>query len=464
MVLNVHAQKKDSPPVNINALFSDLPIDDPAENSVLKESEDPQNKIRQNIFVTATASKTECFIGEPILLIYKLYSSLQSTSTISKLPSLFGFNLTEIDTSNENPQQKKIRGKTYREFIVLQYQLIPFQQGKLNIGPLALENVVSYVDGSQKTHQYSGLVNSHELNIIVKPLPSKKQPSFFTSGIGKFKISDSSVHSSLSLGGNNTLHIEISGTGNYADLPLPEIKWPENMDHFPVKEHVMVTGKVFPIEGKKIFDVPFVPKKEGRFIIPALSLVYFDPSRRSYALIQSQPVEINVSKELPKPIENHLSIVIRKSSPVRFYFWVLFILFAISVPAVIFIYNRKKKESEAVKLEIEAPVTQPEIIATDFKGELENLEKISHSGEYITEFKKLLIVYFQEKTGDVDGIEEELLLRIKQKDAHLSKAVEELLYQCNSLLYANVTPDHIARTLMRDQFLSLMEKGKIVWG
>ncbi len=464
LALNVYAQKKDTPKVNINALFNDLPIDDPAENSILKEFEDPQKKIQKNIFVTATANKTECYIGEPILLSYKLYSSLQSTSTISKLPSLFGFNLTELDANNENPVQKKIRGKTYREFIVEQYQLISFQEGKLNISPLSLENVVSYADGSQTNRQYSGLVNSNELNISVKPLPTKNQPPFFSGAVGKCKITDSVEFSTVGTGGNNILHIEIAGTGNFAALSMPEITWPGNFEHFTVTEQIRAKSKIFPAEGKKIFDIPFISKKAGQFIIPALHMAYFDASIKNYAIIGSAPIEINVFEERLKPTATQLPGIIRKSSPIRFYLWALFIIAAISISALIFVFHRKKKKSEVVTSDELVPLLEPEIIATDYNSELENIEKISHSVEYITEFKKLLLSYFQEKTGHGDGTEEELLLSIKQKDASLSKAVEELLYRCNSLLYANVSPDSMERALMRNEFLSILEKGKMVWG
>jgi hypothetical protein len=464
LALNVCAQQKDTSKLNINALFNDLPIDDPAENSILKEFEDPQKKIQKNIFVTATASKTECYIGEPILLSYKLYSSLQSTSTISKLPSLFGFNLTELDANNENPVQKKIKGKTYREFTVEQYQLISFQEGKLDISPLSLENVVSYADGSQTKRQYSGLVNSNELNISVKPLPAKDQPPFFSGAVGKCKITDSIEFSTVGTGGNNILHIEIAGTGNFAALPLPEITWPGNFEHFTVREQISASSKNFPAEGKKIFDIPFISKKAGHFIIPALQMAYFDASKTNYRVIECAPIAINVLEEQLKPTGTQQHEIIRKSRTIRFYLWALFIVAAISIPALIFVFHRKKKKSEIVKSDELVPLIEPEIISTDYNSELENIEKISRPEEYITEFKKLLICYFQEKTGRGDGTEEELLVSIKQKDASLAKAVEELLYRCNSLLYANVSPDSMARALLKNEFLSLLEKGKIVWG
>jgi len=464
LTLNVYAQKKDTPKVNFNALFSDLPIDDPAENSILKEFEDPQKKIQKNIFVTATANKTECYIGEPILLSYKLYSSLQSTSTISKLPSLFGFNLTELDADNEIPVQKKIRGKTYREFIVEQYQLISFQEGKLNISPLSLENVVSYADGSQTKRQYSGLVNSNALNISVNPLPGKNQPSFFSGAVGKCKITDTVKFSTVGTGGNNMLHVEIDGTGNFAALSLPEITWPGNFEHFPVTEQISAKSKTFPAEGKKIFDIPFLSKKAGHFIIPGLRMAYFDASLKNYATVESAPIEINVFEERLKPKVSQPAGIIRKSSSIRFYLWALFILAAISISALIFAFHRKKKKSEVSRSDELVPLLEPEIIATDYNGELENIEKISHSGEYITEFKRLLLSYFQEKTGLGDGTEEQLLLSVKQKDASLSKIVEELLYRCNSLLYANISPGSMERALLKKEFLSILEKGKMVWG
>jgi len=246
-----------------STIFGDLPIDNPASNSVLAVNENPVEKIRRNLFVKAFASKTSCYIGEPILLTYRLYSSLQSKSTIDKRPGLFGFNVKEIETYDRSPALKKSGNRDYRVFTVIQLQLIPFREGKLVIDSMVLNNTVHYEDQSHKTIAYAATVASNELIIQSRPLPSNGKPAGFSGLVGKFTLAASVDSAVVHAGENNTLHIKITGSGSLAGFLLPAMVWPVNLEHFPGKDQLAEEGAVFPPGQSRIFDIPFVAGKEG---------------------------------------------------------------------------------------------------------------------------------------------------------------------------------------------------------
>ena len=52
----------------------------------LRPGEDGYEKIRQNMFVKMLVDKRSCFVGEPVLATFKLYSRLESKSDIVKNP------------------------------------------------------------------------------------------------------------------------------------------------------------------------------------------------------------------------------------------------------------------------------------------------------------------------------------------------------------------------------------------
>ena len=57
--------------------------------------------------------------------------------------------------------------------------------------------------------------------------------------------------------------ITIKGAGNFDAINKPEILWPSNTDHFDGNDSQHVDQNNFPISGDRVFDIPFIGKKEG---------------------------------------------------------------------------------------------------------------------------------------------------------------------------------------------------------
>src|ERR1700733_353499 len=193
-------------------IFKDLPIDDPAKNSILRLGEDSTQKIKKNIFVKGAISKSHCFLGEPVLLTYTLFTALQSTSTIST-PSFAGFSVDAMEQDNEQVNHASLNGKIYRKFIVQKVQLVPLQEGAMTIDPVSVYNEVNY-KYNEKDFHYSGTVHTGAIKIYVDSLPVGGRPVDFTGTTGNFTISVQ-ADTDIAAGENDTLHMEIAGTGNF---------------------------------------------------------------------------------------------------------------------------------------------------------------------------------------------------------------------------------------------------------
>ena len=141
----------------------------------------------------------------------------------------------------------------------------------------------------------------------------------------------------------NNLHIEIKGSGNFDNIYLPSIAWPKGFDHFIVKEGLAPGKNEFPPSGKKTFDIPFVSNQNGSFELPAISLSYFDPSRKMYQTTTSNPILLYISAALAKEKqEKTLSAVVRKDAKgLTKYAWIL--LGSLGTVAVLFFLRRKHR-------------------------------------------------------------------------------------------------------------------------
>src|SRR5689334_18348160 len=89
---------------------------------VLHEHEDPNSFIEKNIFVKVSASKSIVYAGEPILVTYKLYTSLNSQARVSRQPSFSGCSVMELSADNE-PREVTINGKLFHVFIIRKVQV-----------------------------------------------------------------------------------------------------------------------------------------------------------------------------------------------------------------------------------------------------------------------------------------------------------------------------------------------------
>ncbi len=298
-VSDVFAQGKNQTPAHYHDIFSELPIHDAASLSVLKKNENPEAKIRQYIFIKSNVSKSVCYVGEPILLSYELYSALQNESEVNKLPSFSGAGMIELSVLNELPVYRKINNLYYRVFNLRQFQLIPNLPGKLIIDTLSVMNTVHYRTATDSIGHYEGIVNSNTLVIEVKPLPETGKPADFSGAVGNFQLDVSVDSDRVAAGETNRLHIAISGSGNFTPLSMPEINWPPGFDYFPEREKLTMVKNNFPPLGREIFDIPFVPKRAGRYFIPGLKIEFFNAIKGHYDKSSSDSIKIIVLAAKP---------------------------------------------------------------------------------------------------------------------------------------------------------------------
>src|SRR5579864_3354166 len=137
--------------------FDDLPVHDPSILSILGPGEDAGKKIKDNILIFAGFNRPSCYPGEQVQLSFRLYSALQSTSTIAAPPAFDGFMVQERRQKEDPLPEKEIKGKYYDGFIIWQVMLTPLQPGDYTIGPLLVNNEVRYLDVNGKPGHYSGV-------------------------------------------------------------------------------------------------------------------------------------------------------------------------------------------------------------------------------------------------------------------------------------------------------------------
>lgn len=300
------------------------------DDYILKPGENPEEKVKKNLFLKLDVSKTTCYVGEPITATFKLYSRLRSETQITNAPSFNGFSVSELDFNN-NVRIEEYNGRKYNVYVLRKVQLYPMQEGEIALTPLVANNRVSFIKSEYADRQRKDVffdmledfadANSPESSVIekdielksdpqtihVKPLPNKDVPKNFKGAVGDFSISGSVDKNQLTTDDAGNLQVIISGAGNIQLINAPEIQWPNGVDGYEPRMKEEVDKSSVPIKGRKVFTYPFTLSKSGDFIFPKIIFSYFDPQSSTYKTVETSAINLQVTKGNNKAAGHFLS-------------------------------------------------------------------------------------------------------------------------------------------------------------
>lgn len=273
-----------------------------------------QDRLKSNIFLKVDASNTDCFVGEPIIVTYKLYSALNTESRIVNNPYFEGFDVRDLKgQSGEIASRETVDGVKFDVHTLLKLQLTPRRAGKLTLGSLVVRNRVKLVDakgnedpllngveeGYTLNNGYFTLpVSSVPLTVLVTALPGGSPPTASQPNglVGDFKMDVQLSKKLLAPGEQAELTIMITGRGDFSRIEQPQIAWPKAADVLATKVDEDKTKKEDG-SGYKSFTIPFTINAPGKYSIPSVRLSFFDATSTRYKTITNIPLELSVVRE-----------------------------------------------------------------------------------------------------------------------------------------------------------------------
>lgn len=411
-----------SPFSGLSSLF-DEPVQQQADNRdlILKKGENIQAKIDKNIFIKVDVDKTSCFIGEPIVVTYKLYTRLRSESNITKNPSFNGFSVIDLSQPGSSFYSiEKLNGREYNVYTLRRSQLYPLQAGAMEVESAEVDNNIHFVkEAFIKSHQGDDLLSNWGINglpqeamqdekvtlqskpvmIDVKPLPDTNKPASFNGAVGRFTLEGGVEKNNFNTDDAGRFKLLISGQGNMDLINAPEIVWPDGIESYDPKIDAVLNKQAVPVSGSKSFEYNFTVAKAGSYTLPAVEYSYFDAALRTYKTLTVKPTVIRVTKGTGKPAASKNDTIV-KTDKERFFdtvftnrLWIIipvaFIIFAglffwikkeNSKEAAIAAAKKEEEKKQAVTNSIQLPLnplthTEDKLVAHDSKGFYEALNK-----------------------------------------------------------------------------------------
>lgn len=259
-----------------------------------------------DLFIKVSANKKRVYEQEPILLTYKVYTLVGLTSLRGDMPDLKSFYTQEVSL----PTQKSFsietfNGRPYRTTTWSQYVMFPQMTGKLQIPSITFEGIVvqqnrnidpfeAFFNGGSGYIEVKKKIVAPGIDIQVDPLPER--PAGFSGGVGHFSVSASLNKAETKANDPVTLRITVSGTGNLKLVKQPQIELPKDFDKYEPKVTDKTKLTSAGIEGSMIYDILIVPRHQGHYELPPVSLTYFDTTSKTYKTVTSDPQTLDVAK------------------------------------------------------------------------------------------------------------------------------------------------------------------------
>ena len=277
------------------------------ELKIVKGAANTKNQdLSKSLFINVDVTKKNIFVGEQILVTYKLYTRIDLQNTeIYSLPNLNGFWNKDLQTSSRF-KREVIDGIAYNTAIVKKSVLTAQQSGKLIIDPIEIKCGIRVQSKRNRNDPFANffgngyqvreeVIRSKKIKINVNELPAS--PEFFDGAVGNMEVKSEVDHNTINANEAITYKLTINGTGNIELIKPPNITFPEDFEVYDPKtiEKIFEGGRKRSV---KTFEYLLIPRYEGEYTIPSLEFVFFDPKKSIYKTKKSNNHKLTINKPI----------------------------------------------------------------------------------------------------------------------------------------------------------------------
>ena len=262
-----------------------------------------------DVFISAALNKDKVYLGEQIILTYKIYRKVECSIEPFEIPKFPGFWAEEIFRPNQIKFKNiSLNGVNYQEGTLYKVALFPISVKEHVLEPLSVKvkkqknkkrnNRDPFFNpffDSFFTETETKILKTQGHKVAIKKYPGQR-PRGFTGGVGSFKIFTETDVDSTIVNEAVTFKISIDGTGNMGLFTLPEIKFSDEIDQFPPKERFEKNVFRDELSGKMTWEYILVPRLPGKLTFPPIALTYFNPKLEKWQRLTSKPQSVFVKK------------------------------------------------------------------------------------------------------------------------------------------------------------------------
>lgn len=455
----------------------------PADNTQTQQ-------LKDNIILRAEPDKKTVYVGEPVIVTYRLYKRERiAPGTRMSMPSFEGFWMEEMPT-RDTGRVANLNGKPYECFEMRKLMLFPQKPGQLVIPELDVQTEVYLktsifdlqmpsIDDVIKGRWNPGAMSSvpfvaksSPVSLEVKALPETGKPANFSGLVGQFALSTELSNKNTKTDEPIHLKVTISGNGNLKMVEAPKLDLPEGWEAYQPEKEEKIVASADGQDGSIIFDYTLVASKTGSFALPPVKLHFFNLAKERYDSLQSPTFSVAVAQgEISAADSTQMAENAQENLPILSASWakyLLGILLALGLLVGLY-YNREKIRLPQIAIKSK---TNQSLNSTENTPSSAIKDKQETKPESITkrilptienpDFYTLCLAFVKQEIQDklylpthFTNTEIEATFRKNGIPQSYLTSYQKIVESCQSALYAQIAP-----TVEKQQLLSAIVQWK----
>ncbi len=264
-------------------------------------------------FLRAEANNSNPYIGEQVLITYKLYYRVSITDYgISQSPSYPGCWSQNIEGNGQAKQYTEtVNGKQYKVAEIHKEAVFPQKSGEITTKPMEFQILARIRDDSRRSRDpfdrffddsfFGGRtvrrnLKSNEIKLDVKPVPQAGKPVSYSGAVGDFSIESEIDKKEVLVNDAINLTLKVNGQGNIKLIDDPNIRVSSDFEVYDPEVSNNIETTASGVSGNKTFKYLIIPRVAGNYKIGPFEFSYFDPKSETYKSYTTPEYDITVNK------------------------------------------------------------------------------------------------------------------------------------------------------------------------
>jgi len=263
--------------------------------------------MEQQMFVRATPSSDTAYIGQQVVLEYKIYYTVNVRRYDQIVePSYDGFYAEKLRNVAQNKTIEIVDGVQYNVTTVKRVALYPQQTGKLDIAESKFKLGVNDPNKTSRSIFYEPInyfnFRTEPIVINVLELP-EGAPASFSGAVGSYTAASIVSPANLTTDDALTILMEIQGNGDVKQTLPPQVIFDENLEVYNTSVLEKKTNpKSDYLQSYMKLEYTVLPKKANRYLIQP-EFTFFNPDSAKYITIITGVDNIMVRQGKNKKVE-----------------------------------------------------------------------------------------------------------------------------------------------------------------
>lgn len=245
--------------------------------------------VSSKVFIRVVSTKKAVHVGEPFMVKYMLYNSIQVIDPETNVMVKFNNCYQEEFSVDTTLVVETVNGRRYNVVNLKQYLVIPNDVGPTVLPQIKIQlKLYSKVDTGffEQEQLVTKDIVSDQNSVMVQKLPLNADSTSFVGAIGKFRIRGSYTQAPKA---KNMLifHLYLDGIGNTKSAAIAVPHFAQGLEVYNINttRHDSVTN--FGIKTRIEYTFQLVANYRGKYDVPPVAFNYYDPEGDEYVKFTS---------------------------------------------------------------------------------------------------------------------------------------------------------------------------------